>query len=110
MKTNETYLRHILDAIDQIEHYVGPLDRTAFAESQLHQDAVIRQLEIIGEACRQLSDGFRDAHAYISWAALIGMRNRMAHDYLDVDLDVVWELVHHDLPELKQKIRRLLES
>lgn len=110
MKTNETYLRHILDAIEQIEEYVETVDRSEFAESNLHQDAVIRQLEIIGEASRQLSDSFRRTHSSIPWHAIIGMRNRMAHDYLGVDLDVVWDVVCHDLPKLKRDVHRLLDS
>lgn len=109
MKTNETYLHHILDAIEQIEQYVESLDRSAFVESELHQDAVMRQLEIIGEASRQLSESFRDNHSSIPWHAIIGMRNRVAHDYLGVDLDVVWDVVNHDLPELRRDVRRLLD-
>jgi uncharacterized protein with HEPN domain len=59
------------------------------------QDAVVRQLEIIGEANRRLSDDFRDRHSNIPWRAMIGMRNRIAHDYLNIDVQVVWEVVRH---------------
>jgi uncharacterized protein with HEPN domain len=110
MKTNEVYLHHILDAIEKIEQYTAGVDRSKFTNDEMRQDAVIRQLEIIEEASRQLSASFRESHPSIPWHAIIGMRNRMAHDYLSVDLDVVWDVVRHDLPGLKKKIGRLLEE
>jgi uncharacterized protein with HEPN domain len=58
-------------------------------------------MEIIGEASRQLLESFREANASIPWPDIIGMRNRIAHDYMNVDLDIVWEVVHQDLPRLK---------
>ena len=82
------------------------IDRSGFLESEPHQDTVVRQLEISGEAGRQLSDAFRDDHSSISWHAVIGMRNRLVHDYLGVDLDVVRDVVHHDLPEPKREVRQ----
>lgn len=110
MKTNEVYLHHIQDAIDRIDGYVGDIDRTAFDEELMVQDAVIRQLEIIGEASRQLSDDFQEQYDRIPWHAIIGMRNRIAHDYLSIDLDVVWEVIQHDLPELEDDIQAILND
>ena len=74
------------------------------------QDAVVRQLEIIGEASRQLSDDFREQHDDVPWRAIIGMRNRIAHDYLNIDLDVVWDVVQHDLPDLKRRVHEVLDD
>jgi len=110
MKTNDAYLQHILEAIEQIETYTEEVQRSEFMDHEMRQDAVIRQLEIIGEASRQLSESFRNEHTSIPWHAIIGMRNRMAHDYLGVDLDVVWDVIQHDLPELREKVHRLLVS
>ena len=73
------------------------------------QDAVVRQLEIIGEASRQLSEVFRAQHDHVPWHAMIGMRNRIAHEYLDIDLHVIWEVTKHDLPVLKTQINDLTE-
>ena len=110
MKTNDVYLRHILDAIRQIEEYTADTDRAAFDARTMMQDAVVRQLEIIGEASRQLSDDFREQHDDVPWRAIIGMRNRIAHDYLNIDLDVVWDVVQHDLPELKRRVQEMLNE
>jgi Uncharacterized conserved protein len=100
----------MLDAIDRISDYVGDTDRATFDAEPMVQDAVIRQLEIIGEASRQLSDDFRDRYDTIPWHAVIGMRNRIAHDYLNVDLDIVWEVVQYDLPDLREHIREILDE
>ena len=108
MKDEAVYLHHILDAFGWIETYVAGLRREAFFQEQMIQDAVVRQLEIIGEASRRLSDDFRDRHSYIPWRAMIGMRNRIAHDYLKIDVQVVWEVVRQDLPLLKDQISGLV--
>jgi uncharacterized protein with HEPN domain len=110
MKTNELYLRHILDAIRQVESYTAEIDRDAFEVDRMRQDAVVRQIEIIGEASRNLSEAFRDEHDSIPWPDIIGMRNRVAHDYMSVDMDIVWEVVHHDLPRLKDDVQRILSE
>ena len=108
MKHDAVYLHHILDAMGRIETYIAGLEREAFFQGLMVQDAVVRQLEIIGETSRRLSDDFRDRHAYIPWRAIIGMRNRIAHDYINIDLQVVWEVVRQDLPLLKDQITGLV--
>lgn len=101
MKTDQVYVRHILDAIKQIEEYTGGVDRERFGENRMLQDATIRQIEIVGEASRHLSESFRRRVSDVPWRAVIGMRNRIAHDYLNIDIDVVWDVVQSDLPVLK---------
>lgn len=108
MKTNEVYLHHILDAIRRLESYTSGIDRDAFEADEMRQDAIIRQIEIVGEASRQLSDDFQEEHDSIPWSDIIGMRNRIAHDYMNVDLNIVWEVIHNDLPTLKSSVQRLL--
>ncbi len=110
MKTNEVYLRHTLDAVDRIDDYVGDTDRATFNAEPMVQDAVIRQPEIIGEASRQLPDEFRNQYDTVPWHAIIGVHNRIAHDYLNVDLDIVWEVVQYDLPDLREHIREILDE
>lgn len=107
MKTNDVYLQHIREAVQKIEAYTAGIDREEFKADGMRQDAVIRQMEIIGEASRQLSESFRENHASIPWPDIIGMRNRIAHDYMNVDLDIVWEVVHQDLPRLKSFLDNL---
>jgi uncharacterized protein with HEPN domain len=108
MKDDTVYLKHISDAITQIESYTHQKPFEEFIGNRMLQDAVVRQLEIIGEAGKNLSDDFRRLHPTIPWSEIVGMRNRIVHDYLNVDMEIVWDIVSHDLPVLKMKIAALL--
>lgn len=108
MKQDKVYLHHILEAVAQIEEYVAGVSEEAFFRERLIQDAVVRQLEVVGEASRRLSEDFRMRQDQVPWHAIIGMRNRIAHDYLNVDLQIVWEVVQNDLSVLKKEISDLL--
>ena len=99
-KDDRVLLQHIADAIGRIHEFTDGVSDAAFRERRIVQSAVVRELEIIGEASRDLSDRFRAAHPEIDWATVIAMRNRLVHAYFDVDLTVVWEVVHQDLPKL----------
>ena len=87
-KDNTVYLRHILDAINRIEEYLATISRDAFLRNHLLQDAVIRQLEIIGEASRNIAEEFREKHTAIPWSQIIAFRNRVVHAYFDVNLEI----------------------
>ena len=108
-KHDTVYLHHILDAINQIESYTAGLSYEAFSEDRLIQDGVIRQLEIIGEACRQLSSEFRAQHADLPWKQIMGLRNRLIHAYFDINLGIIWDIVQADIPPMKDKIGGLLK-
>ena len=108
MKDERVYLHHIHDAIEQIKSYVAGLNKEAFFDKRMVQGAVVRQLEIVGEASRNLPVEFRASHHQIPWHAIIGMRNRFVHEYVNIDLDVIWEVIKVDLPPLKEQIDRLL--
>ena len=108
MKDETVYLKHIADAIAQIEDYLHEKSFEEFTGNKMFQDAVVRQLEIIGEASRNLSDDFRRLHSAVPWGQIVGMRNKIAHDYLNVDMEIVWDIVTHDLPVLKLRIADLL--
>lgn len=111
MKKDDTvYLRHILDGIQQIQDYVQGLSTERFLHDKLLQDGVVRQLEIIGEASRNLSAEFRQTCVEVPWSQIIALRNRIIHAYFDVNLRVVWEIVQDDLPSLKQQVERVLEE
>ena len=111
MKKDESvYLRHILDAFVQIEFYMDDVSHEEFLQNRLLQDGVIRQLEVMGEAARNLSDDLRNEYPQIPWRQMIGLRNRMAHAYFNVDLQIVWEIVRGDIPDLKEKIKRILNE
>jgi uncharacterized protein with HEPN domain len=108
----EDYLEHIAQAIERAEEYTKRLGNlTAFRQSRRDQDAVIRNIEIIGEAARQIQQHAPDfvaAHPELPWIEMRGMRNKMIHNYFDVDVGVVWGTVTNDLPRLKQQVDDLL--
>ena len=101
------YLLHILDAIDRIEQYVQGLDRATFDENLLVQDGVIRQLMVIGEAVKLLSDDLRAKHTDIPWSRMARMRDRLVHHYFGIDMETVWLSIQDDLPVLKTEIEAI---
>ena len=107
------YLEHIIQAIQRIKRYTDDMSEVAFLENELVQDAVIRNIEIIGEAARNIERNnpvFAAQHAEIPWGVIYAMRNRVAHGYFKVDLEIVWNTIHHDLPGLAKEISRLLHA
>jgi uncharacterized protein with HEPN domain len=98
--SDEIWLRDILDAAILAEDFAAGLDEQRFWQSALHQAAIVRQLEIIGEAARRVSPTRRDQLSDIPWTAIVGMRHRIVHDYRNVDLDQVWQTVQQDIPPL----------
>jgi uncharacterized protein with HEPN domain len=104
---DELYLRHILDAIERIEDYAS-VGRDAFMAQPHWQDATIRQLEIIGEATKRLSEGLRSSHPEVPWRRIAGLRDVLIHNYMGVDLSAVWEITRKDIPELKRHVLEIL--
>lgn len=102
------YLRHILDAISRIEEYTRGMTCEDFLASNLHQDGVIRQIEVIGEAAKKVSSKLRAAHPEIPWKDIAGMRDKLIHDYFGVDLDAVWDTVKKDVPGLRTALQSLV--
>lgn len=104
------YLGHILQAIARIERHTLGVDAQGFSFSELIQDAVIRNLEVIGEAAnniQRVDPAFTAAHPEVPWAVMYAMRNRLTHGYDTVDMAVVWKVVERDLPALKAPITLL---
>ncbi|MEJ6003788.1 HepT-like ribonuclease domain-containing protein [Paucibacter soli] len=101
------YLGHILEAIERIQHYVDDMDEVGFLNSKLVQDAVIRNLEVIGEASRNIErvhPEFAAAHPELPLALANDMRNALAHGYFKVDLGIVWKTIQGNLPDLHAQI------
>jgi uncharacterized protein with HEPN domain len=102
-------LRHILDAIGNIERYAIQ-GRQAFEGDELIQNWFVRHLQIIGEAARALPEELRHRESNVPWSKFVGMRHILVHDYFAVDTEVVWDAVEHDLPDLKAKIEEILRK
>jgi uncharacterized protein with HEPN domain len=107
MRDDREWLLDILEAIERIEKY-SSRGRQTFEEDELIQSWIVHHLQIIGEALRSISDGFRRKHNDIPWKETIGMRNILVHRYFDLDTDLVWKAVMRDLPDLKEKVRLAL--
>lgn len=104
------YLGHILKAIERIDRYTEDMDEVAFLNSELVQDAVIRNIEIIGEASnniQRVAPEFAAQHDDVPWMVMYTMRNRVSHGYDKVDLEIVWKTIQGDLPGLYQQVQAL---
>lgn len=109
----EEYLEHILEAITRIFRYLEDADEIKFLSDELLQDAVIRNLEVIGEASRNIQKHFPefvDEHQELPLSAAYQMRNALAHGYFQIDYPLVWRTVQTNLPELHQQIKLILDS
>jgi uncharacterized protein with HEPN domain len=100
-------LEDIMLAIEKIGRYTSQLNHAAFLTDELVIDGVARNLEIIGEAARQVPEEFKRVHKNIPWTQIAGLRNRIVHDYFGLDLEIIWEIIQHDLPELKKQVRQI---
>ena len=104
------YLTHILESIDLIESYVSGIDLPSFAEDQEKQDAVVLRIEIMGEAVKNLPMGIRNANPTVPWARIAGMRDKVIHDYMGVDYELVWAVATTMLEPLKRDVSAILSG
>ena len=109
MKEDKLYLIHIAECIARIEEYTRG-GSAAFTGSTLIQDAVLRNLQTMGQSVRNLSQEMKEEHPEIDWRGIIGFRNVLVHDYLAVDIERTWDIVEHDLVDLKRKIEAILKA
>ena len=107
MKQDKPYLQHIADAIQKIKEYTS-LGHETFMEQTHWQDAVIRKLEIVGEAVKHLSPDLKKQYPNVHWRRIAGLRDVLIHDYMGVDMNAVWDITQKDIPEFKKNIQEML--
>ena len=107
---NTVFLKHILDCIGKVERYLQGYDFEKFQNDELVTDAVVRNVEIIGEASNNLTRDFRSKNPNIEWQKIIATRNRIVHGYATVDMEIIWNITQSNLPSLKTEIEKILEN
>lgn len=108
-RTDGDFLSDIQEAVRRIEVYTAAMTYEAFLADIRTQDAVIRNLEIIGEATKNLSAGLRARYAQVPWKGMAGVRDRLIHHYFGVNLDIVWQIATSELPEVASQIQGILQ-
>ena len=97
----------IWESIEKIERYTEGLTQEVFQGDEKTTDAVVRNLEIIGEAAARLPGDFTDQHSEIEWIKIIGLRNRIVHEYFGVDLQIIWQILRKDIPAFKASLKNI---
>lgn len=105
-KDDSVFLKHILDSINAIEDFSEGISKSKLETSRLIQSAVVREIQVIGEAVKNISNSFKEKHLEIPWRDIIGTRDKMIHHYFGVDLDILWNIIKVDLPFLKKQLEK----
>lgn len=106
-KEQAVFIRHIIESIEKIEQFSRGISKESLKDDELRQYAIVRAIEIIGEAVKNLSKEFKEKHKDIPWREIIGTRDIMIHKYFGVDLEIVWDIIKHNLPDLKKKLKSI---
>lgn len=106
-RTDALYIYDILECCKKIEEYISGIDQISFDNNRMMQDAVVRNIEIIGEAAKALSPESRDATSEIEWREIMRMRDKIVHHYFRIDLETVWQTAKTDVPALAEVLQRI---
>jgi uncharacterized protein with HEPN domain len=109
MKDDSVYLRHVLDRISRIEENIST-GKDKFMASHTLQDAVLRNLQTMAESTQRLSDELKESHPEIEWRYIAAFRNVLVHDYLGIDIEKIWDITQHEVPQLKRVILAMLDE
>ncbi|MDP4039908.1 MAG: DUF86 domain-containing protein [Candidatus Pacearchaeota archaeon] len=107
-KDSLIFLRHIIDSIKDIEEFTKGIAKSDFLKDKKLQNALIRSIEVIGEAVKNIPDNFRRRYPHIEWIKIAGMRDKLMHHYFGVNLETIWKVVEENIPELKMNIGKIL--
>ena len=110
MRSEQQYLLDIVEAADAISRFLTGVDREMFLKDELRQSAVMQKIGVIGEAAGKISPPLRSKYPEVDWPKVVGMRNILVHAYFSVKLDIVWQTAVVPVPELRQKIARILAT
>jgi uncharacterized protein with HEPN domain len=102
------YLDDIIEAAEQIEQYTSGLSLEAFSKDRKTRDAVLYNLQVVGEAIKKVPEEVRSRHPDIEWKKIAGLRDILVHEYFGIDVDIVWDVVANKLPDLKLQIEKIL--
>ena len=106
--SDELRVRHVLDAIAEIDSYLQTVSNEEFLSNSEKRFATIKQIEIIGEACNRISPRLKEKHPEIEWNNIIGFRNISIHEYFGVNFQIVWQIAQNDLPVLREQFSKIL--
>ena len=109
-KNDLAFIEHILDSIKAIKEFSRGIRKVELISSRLKQSAIVREIEIIGEAVKNLSEQLKSKYKNIEWREIAGTRDKMIHHYFGVDLNIVWNIIKKDLPVLRKKIKEIKEE
>ncbi len=109
-KDDLVFILHILESIDAIEKFSKNMSKRKFISSRLKQSAIVREIEIIGEAVKNISKKSKRKYREVKWRDIAGTRDKMIHHYFGVDLNIVWDIIKRDLPKLKKSIIKIKQE
>lgn len=104
------FIQHILESIEDIEEFIKGVDKDSLAKNKEKQSAIIRQIEIIGEATKNIPQNIKRKYSSIPWKEIIGTRDKLIHHYFGVDLNILWKILEKDIPKLKQEIKDIIKK